>query len=198
MAIKNSKCVQRFTPMDKQALLDLGQLWLQRAKDGLHEPSNEWDDGGKAAFRRAQNLNEALIVLTERGHETMYDVLTSSVFFRSNSKLYRYSPATHKWAILGRGPWYRSKGILDVLSKCQDKGLVRDIKRSGYEFNTERLPNETAKEYFDRLTRFQETKGFKNGWVGHKFRDIFGDWPSDYFAKQKPQQIAKVLQFRRK
>ncbi len=41
---------------------------------------------------------------------------------------------------------------------------------------------EEQKEHYDRLIEQAESKGYKSGWVGYRFKDLFGKWPPRKWA----------------
>lgn len=67
-------------------------------------------------------------------------------------------------------PW----GDLEIQIKC------RSCKETSYEVDRQAAKHaseDLRRREFDRLRRVQIEKGFKSGWISHRYRHLFGTWP---------------------
>lgn len=168
---KHSAVAARFRPVSHDSLLLEVEQLLERELS--RPPCNCVTDycgcNNAARISRARNL--LLAVKELRGYDAMYDDVTSTLLFRANRKLFRYSPATSKWGVVGQQPWYNSKGPEDAVRRAL--GLRRGT------FDPRPRADETPEQHLVRLRDFQESKGFKPGWVGYNFKAAWGRWPDE-------------------
>ena len=63
----------------------------------------------------------------------------------------------------------------------------------------EQLSRENKQDVYSQLIAIKEKHGYSDGWLSHKYREIFGVWPNslEYSAKEPTQDVNNWVKYQR-
>jgi len=91
-----------------------------------------------------------------------------------------------------RGEWERLRG----LCYAKDWGLSWAVKQFASLFgakpSNDWFSQDDKRREFQKLSAFAQSKGYKSGFVAHRYRDTFGVWPRNVRAQNDNEQRAAI------